>query len=103
MTAHVAPQDMNLLLTDAFSRGVSPEAARTAAKHASRRTLRTRMASFVAYLSELRQRRAVIAELSMLSDRELADIGLSRVDLPRIFEPAFAAARNEMRAEAQAV
>ena len=27
----------------------------------------------------------------MLTDRELADIGLSRVDLPRVFDPAFAA------------
>lgn len=30
-------------------------------------------------------------EMAMLSDRELADIGLSRVDLPRVFDPTFAA------------
>lgn len=102
MTAHTAPQDMNLLLTDAFSRGVSPEAARIAAKRASRRTLGARISGFLAYLAELRQRRAVLAELNMLNDHELADIGLSRVDLPRVFDPAFAAARSEMQSEAQA-
>jgi uncharacterized protein YjiS (DUF1127 family) len=32
----------------------------------------------------------VLQEMSMLTDRELADIGLSRADLPRVFDPAFA-------------
>ena len=39
------------------------------------------------------RRRAVLDELSMLSDHELADIGLSRVDLGRVFDPSFAAER----------
>ncbi len=34
-------------------------------------------------------RRSVAAELNALSDRELADIGLTRADLTRVFEPAF--------------
>jgi uncharacterized protein YjiS (DUF1127 family) len=38
-----------------------------------------------------RRRQAVLQELGMLSERELADIGLSRADLPRVFDPAFAA------------
>jgi uncharacterized protein YjiS (DUF1127 family) len=29
------------------------------------------------------------AELSSMSDRELLDIGLSRADVPRVFDPAF--------------
>lgn len=37
------------------------------------------------------RRRAVIDELSMLSDHELSDIGLTRADLPRVFDPAFVA------------
>ena len=37
-----------------------------------------------------RRRQAVVQELAMMSDRELADIGLSRADLPRVFDPAFA-------------
>ena len=40
------------------------------------------------------RRRAVMAELSMLSDRELADIGLNRADLKLVFDPAFSASRR---------
>jgi uncharacterized protein YjiS (DUF1127 family) len=39
------------------------------------------------------QRRAVIGELSSLSDHELADIGLTRGDIPRVFDRSFVAAR----------
>lgn len=41
--------------------------------------------------ADWRQRQTVLHELAMLSDRELADIGLTRADLPRVFDPAFAA------------
>ena len=47
------------------------------------------MARFVAW----RRRREVMAEMAMMSDRELADIGLARSELPRVFDPAFAADR----------
>jgi uncharacterized protein YjiS (DUF1127 family) len=39
-------------------------------------------------------RQAAMNELSQLSDRELADIGLGRSDLPHVFDPAFAARRG---------
>ena len=39
------------------------------------------------------RRQAVLHEMEMMTDRELADIGLSRGDLPRVFDPAFAADR----------
>jgi uncharacterized protein YjiS (DUF1127 family) len=48
----------------------------------------------VRWFLDLPRRRAVIAELSALSDHELADIGLSRSDLARVFDPAFAAQRS---------
>jgi uncharacterized protein YjiS (DUF1127 family) len=38
-----------------------------------------------------RRRQAVIREMETLTDRDLADIGLSRADLPRVFDPDFAA------------
>ncbi len=47
--------------------------------------------SVFAWLRQWRQRRLVMAELALMSDRELADIGLSRSDLSRVFDPAFAA------------
>jgi uncharacterized protein YjiS (DUF1127 family) len=56
-----------------------------------------RKRSIFARLHEWRQRRQVVAELAMMSDRELADIGLSRVDLPRVFDPGFAAEHTRGR------
>jgi uncharacterized protein YjiS (DUF1127 family) len=42
--------------------------------------------SVAAYL----QRRRVMNELAEMSDRDLADLGISRYDIPRVFDPAFA-------------
>jgi uncharacterized protein YjiS (DUF1127 family) len=42
-------------------------------------------------IAEWRHRRVVIQEMTMMSDHELSDIGLSRTDLGRIFDPSFAA------------
>jgi uncharacterized protein YjiS (DUF1127 family) len=49
------------------------------------------------WIVEMPRRRAVMEELSMLSDHELADIGLARGDLPYIFDSAFCAERNAAR------
>ena len=35
------------------------------------------------------RRQATFAEMEGMSDRELADIGLTRGDVPRVFDPAF--------------
>lgn len=45
----------------------------------------------VTAFAEWRRRQATYREMEMLSPRELADIGLSRADLQRVFDPAFAA------------
>ncbi|HJS84381.1 MAG TPA: DUF1127 domain-containing protein [Acetobacteraceae bacterium] len=49
-----------------------------------------RLASFRRALSEALRHRAVQHELSSMSDRELADIGINRYDIGRIFDPEFA-------------
>jgi len=36
-----------------------------------------------------REKRAALAEMEMMSDHELADIGLNRGDLPRVFNDNF--------------
>jgi uncharacterized protein YjiS (DUF1127 family) len=41
-----------------------------------------------------RGRRTVLNELAQLSDRDLADIGLSRGQLQRVFDPEFARNRD---------
>jgi uncharacterized protein YjiS (DUF1127 family) len=42
-------------------------------------------------IAEWQRRRAVMQEMAMMTDHELSDIGLSRADLARVFDPAFAA------------
>lgn len=47
-----------------------------------------------AWLVDMPRRRAVLDELSLLSDRELADVGLTRAELRDVFNPNFAANRS---------
>ena len=46
-------------------------------------------------VAEWQRRRAVMQEMAMMTDRELSDIGLSRADLARIFDPSL---RRQSRA-----
>lgn len=39
------------------------------------------------------ERQRVLGELSTLTDRELTDIGLTRADLSRVFDPTFGPSR----------
>ncbi len=55
------------------------------------------MARLVAKFTEWQHRRAVLQEMAMMTDRELSDIGLSRADLTRVFDPAFVADRAHGR------
>ncbi len=43
------------------------------------------------WLIGMAERRRVINELAALSDRDLSDLGLSRYDIPRVFDSDFAA------------
>ena len=52
--------------------------------------------SLATRIAEMPRRRAAIAELEALSDRELADIGLARAELGRVFEPGFASRRGQI-------
>lgn len=92
MNAHTAKEEM-ALLTTGFSRT-------DAGIFGGDKTEATRPSLFARAASWLRQhseRRAVIEELSQLNDRELADIGLSRGDVPHVFDRAFAELREEHR------
>jgi uncharacterized protein YjiS (DUF1127 family) len=53
-----------------------------------------RIGAFLHWLKELPHRRTVMDELASLSDHELADIGLTRAELPRVFDEDFVAERN---------
>jgi uncharacterized protein YjiS (DUF1127 family) len=49
------------------------------------------LGKLVTAVAEWHQRQAVLREMQTMSDRELSDIGLSRADLARVFDPSFAA------------
>lgn len=87
MNARVAKEEIALLMptTLASYAGADFAAPEQAEPNMFRRAL--------TWLLDLPRRRAVIAELSALSDHELADIGLTRHELSRVFDPAFAAQR----------
>lgn len=48
-------------------------------------------------IADWRKRQAVLQEMQLMTDRELSDIGLSRADLTRVFDPAFAADHSRGR------
>lgn len=48
------------------------------------------------------ERRALLEQLRAMSDRELADIGLTRADLARVFDPDFALLREPGRPQSAA-
>ncbi len=54
----------------------------------------TLVAAPVRWMRTYAERRRTMNELARMSDRDLADLGLSRYDIPRVFDPAFAAERN---------
>ncbi len=88
MTADVAKTGMTFLPAGG---------SRTARAPRRPGVLAERIAASVRWLAEMPRRRAVLDELGRLSDHELADIGLTRADLPRVFDPAFVAGRNFAR------
>jgi len=57
--------------------------------------LKNAVAAFAAW----RHRQVVLQEMAMMTDRELADIGLTRSDLARVFDPVFATDRAHGRSD----
>lgn len=93
MNAPLAKEQIALLMSDSLTYR-TPVVEGTDGTVADRRPgLFSRIQSMLAGLAALPRRRAVIDELNMLTDRELADIGLSRAELGRVFDPGFQARR----------
>ena len=82
MNAYVSKEELALLPANRIS---YPE------HYADARDRRPSRPGMVARLNAWLQRRSAIAELARLTDRELADIGISRTEIPHVFEPAFVA------------
>ncbi len=90
MNAHVSNSDLTYVVPSALSTSGSAAYATPS----RRRGIVAWLASLGEWFAEMPRRRAVLSELSALSDHELADIGLARGDLPRVFDPEFAQRRQ---------
>jgi len=91
MNAPLTKEQMSLLMSDSLT---YREPAVEGAPSPAATGLFARLRAAVAHLASLPQRRAVVDELSLLTDRELADIGLNRSELGRVFDPRFAQSRK---------
>ncbi len=106
MDARITKEETALLLNLAPSpRAREVEAIRLAAIHARDEAIGQALArgvsalwrglrAAVLFLAEYPRRRAVFEQLHAMSDRELADIGLERSDLARVFDEDFAIGRT---------
>ena len=101
MNAPLAKEQIALLMSDSLTYR-SPVVEGTDGTIADAppvsRNLAQRIGSFFNALIAMPRRRAVLDELASLSDRELADIGLNRGELSRVFDPQFAEARKRKSA-----
>lgn len=98
MTAIVAKDGMDFVMLASLSTAGIVPGARSADQSApATPSFAARLAAGVKWLAELPRRNAVVAELSALSDHELADIGLSRPELNRVFDTKFAIERQALR------
>ena len=96
MNVRVANEEMAVMMPTSLSR-FAP-AGEHDGGDAPPGTLFARIGAAVQWLMDLPRRRSVIEELSTLTDRELADIGLTRDSLTDVFNHEFASARDqEMR------
>ncbi len=98
MNAPLAKEQIALLMSDSLTYRTKMVEGTDGTYAAPAPTVFERMgAGIVAFVERLRtlpQRQTVLNELAGLTDRELADIGLARGELGRVFDPAFARARR---------
>ncbi len=80
MNAFVSKEELTLLPTTRIN---YPEHFADARSRRSKPGLFARIRAWM-------ERQSVLSELNDLTDRELADIGLSRADIRNVFDPTFA-------------
>lgn len=93
MSAHVAKEEMALLMPNSLSHYFKDEPEYMVVPEPTGSGIFARIGAALRWLAQMPARRSVIDELSSLSDHELADIGLARAELSRVFDTNFAAER----------
>jgi uncharacterized protein YjiS (DUF1127 family) len=89
MNAQVKKEEIALLLPNSLTIS-DAEATRNASFRSSVAPRPGLFARIAGWLREMPRRHAVLEELNALSDRELADIGLTRADIGHVFDADFA-------------
>lgn len=93
MNAPLAKEQIALLMSDSLTYRASIVQGTDGTIAEPRPTLWDHLRRFVSELAAIPRRRAVIDELGMLSNRELADIGLTRAEVSHVFDPRFTRGR----------
>lgn len=88
MNAPLAKEQIALLMSDSLTYATMPVQGSDDRVGPTRSSFARRISAAIRYVLELPRRRAVIDELSRLTDRELADIGLTRAGLKQVFATA---------------
>jgi uncharacterized protein YjiS (DUF1127 family) len=96
MTSRIARDEMALLMPNSLGHYFQEDASDTP-RDDEQPGLFARIGDFARWVASLPKRQAVLSELNALSDHELADIGLSRGELPMVFDADFAARRTNER------
>lgn len=91
MNAPVAKDQLGFSLGNLSYIGPAYETPQTTVVNPSGRSVGRWLRGLMTAVAEWRQRQVVLREMQTMTDRELSDIGLSRADLTRVFDPAFAA------------
>jgi uncharacterized protein YjiS (DUF1127 family) len=98
MSAHIAKDQLSFSLGDLTYIDASfDDDALVPRRSVPGHPVATWFARQFARFAAWQRRHAVIQEMAMMTDRELSDIGLSRSDLARVFDPDFAASHARGR------
>jgi uncharacterized protein YjiS (DUF1127 family) len=87
MSTRIAKEELAILMPNRLAHYFEPD--ETVGPSEPHRSLWAKVSTALAWLMEMPRRRAVLDELNALSDHELADIGLVRSDLVRVFDADF--------------